>query len=125
MANTCSLIDAVQQFSTEGDAEAWFIEKRWGLHIRCAFCDGLAIKIRKNHKPMPFWCRDCRRYISVRTNTLMERSKIPLQKWASAFYLFATRPQGISSVLLPKTSGPRKGALGTWATGSGNAGTKT
>ena len=53
-------------------------------------------------RPMPFWCGDCRNYFSVRTNTMMERSKIPLNKWAVAIYLHLSNLKGVSSVKLAR-----------------------
>ena len=53
-------------------------------------------------RPMLFWCGDCRNYFSVRTNTVMERSKIPLNKWAVAIYLHLSNLQGVSSVKLAR-----------------------
>ena len=47
---------------------------------------------------MPYWCKSCRSYFSVRTGTAIANSRVPLQKWAIAAYLYATRPKGVSSV---------------------------
>ena len=45
---------------------------------------------------MAYWCTDCRSYFSVRTNSLMERSNLPLLKWALGIYVHVTHPKGIS-----------------------------
>jgi len=57
---------------------------------------------------MPYWCSDCRRYFSVRTGTVFARSKVPLRKWAIAFYLEMTAPKGISSVALGRAIGVKQ-----------------
>ena len=49
---------------------------------------------------MPYWCPSCRRYFSVRIGTALERSKVPLRKWAYAVYLEMTSLKGISSMKL-------------------------
>ena len=49
---------------------------------------------------MPYWCSDCRRYFSVRTGTAIERSKIPLRKWAIGIYLCLTSLKSVSSMKL-------------------------
>ena len=49
---------------------------------------------------MPYQCNGCRKFFSVRTGTVMERSKIPLQKWVFAIYMWATSLKGISSMRL-------------------------
>ena len=58
-----------------------------------------------NRKPMPYWCGDCRKHFSVRTGTLMERSKIPLHKWAIAIYMVTTSLKSISSMKLHRDLG--------------------
>ena len=49
---------------------------------------------------MPFWCKDCRKYFSVKTGTSLERSHIPLRKWAYGIYLWMTSLKGVSSMKL-------------------------
>ena len=49
---------------------------------------------------MPFRCSDCRGYFSLLTGTLMENTKVPLQKWVFAIYLELTSLKGISSMRL-------------------------
>ena len=53
-----------------------------------------------NEKPMPYRCGDCRKYFSVRTESVMERSHIPLQKWVIGLYLMAANLKGVSSMKL-------------------------
>ena len=54
---------------------------------------------------MPYRCRDCRRYFSVRTGTVMARSPLSLRKWAFAIYLDATSVKGVSSLRLAEYIG--------------------
>ena len=54
----------------------------------------------KNRKPMPYRCKDCRKYFSVRKGMVMQSSKLGYQKWAIAIYLVATNLKGISSMKL-------------------------
>lgn len=42
-------------------------------------------------------CGDCRKQFTVTIGTCMERSKIPMRKWALAFHLFAGAKNGLSS----------------------------
>ena len=53
-----------------------------------------------SRKPLPYWCGECRRHFSVRTGTVMHRSKIGLQKWAIAIYLWSVSLKGVSSMRL-------------------------
>ena len=100
-----TLIGAVNKFSDEEKAEAWFIEQRWPDGIRCPLCGSDSIHRRNNRKPMPFQCRPCRKDFSVKTGTVMHGSKLPLGKWAIAFYLYSTNLKGVSSMKLHRDLG--------------------
>ncbi|MDE2754838.1 MAG: IS1595 family transposase [Gemmatimonadota bacterium] len=54
---------------------------------------------------MPYWCSDCRSYFSVRTGTALERSKVPLRKWAFAIYIVTTSLKSVSSMKLHRDLG--------------------
>ena len=54
---------------------------------------------------MPYRCRDCRRHFSVKTNTVMQSSKLGFQKWALAIYLLTINKKGMSSVQLARELG--------------------
>ena len=100
-----TLIDAVQKFSMESDAEAWFIEHRWPNGIACPYCESTDVQTRPTRKPAPFRCRDCRKDFSVKTGTLMHDSKLPASKWAIAIYLYSTNLKGVSSMKLHRDLG--------------------
>lgn len=101
-------MEAVKRFDTEEKAEAWFISKRWPDGVSCPFCEGFNVSEVANRKPQPFHCRDCRKYFSVKTGTLMHSSKLPLSQWAIAFYLFATNLKSVSSMKLHRDLGIRQ-----------------
>ena len=102
-----SLLDLFDLFPNEQAAEAWFENERWGetglFCPRCGGCD--RVKPIESRKPMPYWCGDCRQRFSVRTGTLMERSKIPLHKWAIAIYMVTTSLKSVSSMELHRDLG--------------------
>ena len=101
-----TLIDAVNKFSDESSAEAWFVEQRWPDGIACPHCGSKdRIQPRASRKPMPFYCGDCRRYFSVRTGTVLRESKLALSKWAIALYLYSTNLKGVSSMKLHRDLG--------------------
>ena len=100
-----TLIQAVKMFDTEEKAEAWFIARRWPNGVACPKCGSVNVAEVKSRKPQPFRCRDCRKHFSVKTDTLLHSSKIPLSKWAIAFYLFSTNLKGVSSMKLHRDLG--------------------
>ena len=46
--------------------------------MRCRSTDCYRVK---SGRPMLYRCRDCRKYFSLKTNTAMEASNLPLRKW--------------------------------------------
>ena len=100
-----TLVGVVRKFSDEKKAEEWFIQNRWPNGKSCPFCGSLDTNERKNRKPQPYHCRDCRKDFSVKTRTLMHGSKLPLSTWAIAYFLFSTHLKGVSSMKLHRDLG--------------------
>ena len=100
-----TLIEAVKQFGDEEAAEAMFIEARWPNGVACPACGSLNVQERPTRKPQPFRCRDCRKDFSVKTDTVMHGSNIPLYKWALAVFLMNTSLKGVSSMKLKRDLG--------------------
>ncbi len=96
-----SLERLFQMFPDDKTAEKWFEKSRWGDSIRCAHCDSDNIGEIK-HKSMPYRCRDCRQYFSVKTNGIMHSSKLGYRKWAIAVYQMTTNLKGVSSMKLSR-----------------------
>ena len=95
-----SLIELTEMFPDEASAVRWFEAIRWPEERHCGHCGSTETKDVPNAKPMPYWCKDCRSYFSVRTGTTMEKSRLPLRKWAFAVYLYVTNLKGVSSMKL-------------------------
>ena len=100
-----TLIQAVKKFDTEEKAEAWFVAQRWPDGVKCAHCGSERISEIANRKPQPYRCKDCRKHFSVKTNSLLHSSNLPLSQWAIAFYLFNTSLKGVSSMKLHRDLG--------------------
>ena len=95
-----SLIELTEMFPDEESAVRWFVETRWPDGRHCPHCGSVKTKDVPNAKPMPYWCRDCYSYFSVRTGTSIQNSRLPLRKWAFAVYLYVTSLKGVSSMKL-------------------------
>jgi len=100
-----SLIELMALFPDEETATAWFENAVWPQGRCCSHCGSLRTSEVPRANPMPYWCSDCRSYFSVRTKTALERSKIPLRKWAIAIYLEMTSLKGVSSMKLHRDLG--------------------
>ncbi len=94
-----SLIELTDMFPDEQSAVEWFEAVYWSDGRVCGHCGSKRTK-EAVHKTMPYWCSDCRSYFSVRTGTTIEKSRVPLRKWAFAVYLFVTNLKGVSSMKL-------------------------
>ena len=93
-------------FPNEEAARLWIESVVWPYGPVCPRC-GAQDRVGPTPagKPLPYWCGDCRRHFSVRMNTVFERSKVSLQKWAIAIYLETTSLKGVSSMKLHRDLG--------------------
>ena len=91
-----------EMFPDEESAVKWFESIYWPEERCCGHCGSTNTHETPNRKPMPYRCRDCRRYFSVRTGTVLQNSRLPLRKWAYAVYLYVTNLKGISSMRLKR-----------------------
>ena len=94
-----------QQFPDGATAEAWFAAGRWPDGPICPHCDHDNIKSGAKHPTMPYRCRGCTKYFSVKTGTVMEGSNLGYQTWAIAIYRMTTSLRGVSSMQLHRDLG--------------------
>ena len=74
-----SLVEVMRMFPDDASAEQWFIEQRWPDGAHCPHCGSLSVQSGTAHKTMSHRCRDCRKWFSVKTGTVMQSSKLGLQ----------------------------------------------
>ena len=99
-----TLVQLMDMFPTEEASAAWFESVVWPNGRHCPKCGSLRTR-EASHRYMPYWCGDCRSYFSVKTGTAMQRSKVPLRKWAIAIYLCLTSLKSVSSMKLQRDIG--------------------
>lgn len=100
-----SLYEFFQRFPDEESARLYFESKRWKDGAFCGHCASVNIVEVKDHKPMPYRCRDCRGHFSVRTGTVLAESRLPLLKWLMAIYMMTTARKGIPSTQMARELG--------------------
>ena len=97
-----SMLKLARMFPDEEAARRWFENIVWPQGIRyCPNC-GSDNTYECKHVKMPYKCREkqCGKYFSVKTGTVMAGSPIPLLKWLYAIYLDTTSLKGVSSMKL-------------------------
>ena len=100
-----SLLDVMKLFPNDKVAEEWFARVRWGGEPACPKCGSVNIQTKTTHPTMPYRCRDCRKFFSAKTGSVMQSSKLGYQTWAIAMYLLATGLKGQSSMKLHRDLG--------------------
>ena len=87
-----------ERFPDEDSARIYFEQSFWpnGRPI-CPRCEsGEHVGSGRD----PYRCNACDRQFTVRTNTILERSRIPLHYWLRAIVLFATARKRVSGIKL-------------------------
>ena len=102
---TVSLYQFFERIPDEEAARLYFERNRWGGEPACGHCGSLDVHECKDHKPMPYRCRDCRKHFSVRTGTVLAESRLGLHKWLMAIYMMTTARKGIPSTQMARELG--------------------
>src|SRR3954471_3766409 len=95
-------------FQDADKAREWMEAQRWPHGPICPHC-GNADPERvtrfegKAHRPGLLKCNECLEQFTVTVGTVMERSKIPLNKWVLAMFLMAASKKGMSAHQLHRT----------------------
>ncbi|MDR0780689.1 MAG: transposase [Pseudomonadales bacterium] len=86
-----------QLIPNEEAARLYIETKRWSGTPVCTTCSSTNVAECKDHRPLPYRCRDCRKHFSVRTGIALAGSRTELQKWLQIIYVLTSRREGIAS----------------------------
>ena len=100
-----TLAQLLKQHPDDASAEAWFVERRWPNGIACPRCGDCNVQVGTTHPRMPYRCRGCKKFFSIKTGMMMEGSNIGYQAWLIAVYSMTTNLKGISSMKLHRDLG--------------------
>jgi len=98
-----NLIELLTYFKKEDTCKKYLEKVRWNGKLTCPYLECQHDKIYKCK--VRYKCVNCERIYSVKVGTIFEDSKISLQKWFAAIYLFTSHKKGISSTQLSKDIG--------------------
>ena len=94
-----SIFDLLKAFPTEQSCIDHLEKLSWdGVPVSPFMPDSKVYKCAGNK----YKCKETGKYFNVRTNTIFDNTKIPLQKWFLALYVFSSHKKGISSHQLAK-----------------------
>jgi transposase-like protein len=95
------------RFHDAEKARQWLEAQRWPDGPVCSHCGSLSATALhgKAHRPGLYQCNDCREQFTVTTGSVMERSKIPLNKWVLAMHLMGSSKKGMSAHQLHRMLG--------------------
>jgi len=110
-----SIHELMREYNTEDKCLEWFISHRWHGEIICPFCSNKDTEKKIYHFTKGklkgrFQCGKCTRQFSVRTNSFMGESRLPLSKWLMAIYFVVNHKRGISSIQLARNIGVTQSA---------------
>ena len=105
MTDAISTFEFFNKFPNEEAARKYFENRRWGDEAVCGHCGTKDVVECKDHKPMPYRCKSCRKHFSVRTGTVLAESRLPLQKWLMAIYMLTSARKGIPSTQMARELG--------------------
>ena len=105
------IVQALPLACADEDAAAEFLERmRWGDHPACQHCGDLDVyqmRSRTGERNARYlWrCRGCKQQFTVRHNTVMQDSPIPLRHWCYAFWAACASKKGVSALQIQRQTG--------------------
>ena len=107
-----NLAKLAQQYSDEGDARALMESLIWPDGPVCPHCkakEPVRIKARAGSasgaRAGLLSCRKCRKQFTVTVGTILEKSHVPMSKWAMAVFILSSSKKGMSAHQLHRMIG--------------------
>jgi transposase-like protein len=106
--NRSAVLEALKNASVDEAKSVAFLEQqRWGDQPACPRCWSLAVYQMKSangerNKDYRWRCRECKKFFTVRTNTIFEETRLPLRVWVYAIWKACSSKKGISALQLSR-----------------------
>ena len=101
-------MEVARRFGNDETAQEWIISERWPYGITCPKCGSEVSELKRQGALRRWRCKDrrvCGKNFTVKTDTIMHDSKLPVWKWCIAIYLCSTNLKGISAKKLRRELG--------------------
>jgi len=92
-----SILDLINAFPNEQTCIDHLEKLRWNGNVVSPFDKTSKVYDCKGNK---YKCKNTGKYFNVKTNTIFDNTKLPLQKWFLAIWLVTSHKKGISSLQL-------------------------
>lgn len=108
MENDLTLLEIMRRFSTEEAARSYFERIRWPNGRVCPHCGSSdksyarTANAKTGTRAGLYKCAVCSDTFTVTVGTVMEDSKIPLNKWLIAFYMMCASKTQVSALQLQR-----------------------
>jgi len=100
--NFNNVLQLIQAFPDQQTCIDHLEELRWSGNVVSPFDASSKVYDCKGNK---YKCKNTGKYFNVKTNTIFDNTKLPLQKWFLAIWLVTSHKKGISSIQLSKDIG--------------------
>ncbi|MBW8242985.1 IS1595 family transposase [Muricauda oceani] len=92
-----SILEIIQTFPDEQSCIDHLEELRWNGNVISPFDETSKVYNCKGNR---YKCKNTGKYFNIKTNTIFDNTKLPLQKWFLAIWLVTSHKKGISSLQL-------------------------
>jgi transposase-like protein len=106
--NTSPILAALRAASNSEALSVAFMEsQRWGDAPACPRCGDADVYVMKSadgarNKDYRWRCKGCKKMYTVRTGTIMEKTRLPVRVWVFAFWQACASKKGISALQLAR-----------------------
>jgi transposase-like protein len=88
-------------FRSEASAAKYLTDVRFRHGFACPRC---GVEVARSNESR-WWCRDCRRWFTLTTGTLLERTKVPLATWLVVAWHLVQTKIGVSALSVQRITG--------------------
>src|SRR5882672_6219344 len=106
--NKSAVLEALQKAATDETKSVEFLEQeRWAGQVVCPRCESAEVykmtgRDGQRNKDYRWRCRSCKKFFTVRTGTVFEETRLPLQVWVYALWKACSSKKGISALQLSR-----------------------
>jgi transposase-like protein len=106
--NKSAVLEALRNAAVDEAKSVEFLEQeRWIGQVVCPRCESIEVykmtgRDGQRNKDYRWRCRSCKKFFTVRTGTIFEETRLPLQVWVYAFWKACSSKKGISALQLSR-----------------------